>query len=77
MAARSWEQFDADLASGKSQRDRNYDLLISHDVNGDIPRIQAGRNAGVKVALCPPAIAKGAVFMGGKPDLRRAKRRTV
>lgn len=49
MAARSWEQFDYDLAHPKSKREKAYELLFAHGVNGEVPLRQARINAGLPV----------------------------
>lgn len=49
MVARSWEQFDYDLAHPKSKRDKLYDILCAHGVNGEVPLKQARLNAGLPI----------------------------
>ena len=74
MAARSWEQLDADLAAGRSQRDIDREILFGLMVAGNVP-IEKIKKAmpKVKITYCPPAIAKGATFMGGRPNIRAAQ----
>lgn len=62
MAARSWEQFDYDLAHPKSKREKAYDMLVAHGVNGEVPLRQARINAGL-----PTPVAND-----NKPANRRA-----
>ncbi|WP_041357866.1 hypothetical protein [Nitrobacter hamburgensis] len=49
MAARSWAQFDYDLAHPKSKREKAYDELCRFGVNGEVPLKQARINAGLDV----------------------------
>ena len=49
MAARSWEQFDYDLAHPKTTREKLYEILFAHGVNGEVPLRQARINAGLPV----------------------------
>lgn len=51
MAARSWEQFDYDLAHPKSKREKAYELLCAHGVNGEVALRQARINAGLSVPV--------------------------
>lgn len=49
MAARSWEQFDYDLAHPKTKREKTYEELCAFGVNGEVPLHQARINAGLPV----------------------------
>lgn len=51
MAARSWEQFDYDLAHPKSKREKLYEILCAHGLNGEVPLRQARVNAGLPVPV--------------------------
>jgi hypothetical protein len=49
LAARSWAEFDYDLAHPKSKREKAYELLCAHGVNGEVALRQARVNAGLPV----------------------------
>jgi hypothetical protein len=49
MAARSWEQFDYDLAHPKSSREKAYEELCAFGVNGEVPLRQARINADLPI----------------------------
>lgn len=50
MAARSWAQFDYDLAHPKSRREKSYEELCAFGVNGEVPFAHT-------LALVPPKSA--------------------
>ena len=51
MAARSWEQFDYDLAHPKTKREKAYEELCAFGVNGEVPLRQARINAALPVPV--------------------------
>lgn len=70
MAALSWEEFDAALAAGVVPVRENVAVLRKHGVDGSRTLEEiAAANPRIRITRCPPAIAKGAIFMGGKPTL--------
>lgn len=49
MAARSWEQFDYDLAHPKTKREKIYEEMFGLGIDGSVPLRQARTNAGLSV----------------------------
>ena len=70
MAARSWEQFDADLAAGRpSNRMERYEI-VTRDCDGTKSLEQAAAaNPGARVTRYSPGVAWKCTFLGGKPDV--------
>jgi hypothetical protein len=57
MAARSWEQFDYDLAHPKSKREKAYEMIIGKGIDGSVPLAQARKNVGLAVPANDNALA--------------------
>lgn len=69
MAARSWEQFDADLAGGRSPETRRYEI-VTRDCDGRKTLEQAAAaNPGARVTRYSPGVAWKVTWLGGKPDV--------
>lgn len=70
MAAMSWEEFDAALAAGAVPVRENVAVLRAHGIDGSRTLEEiAAENPRIRIMRCPPAIARGAQFMGGRPTL--------
>lgn len=70
MAAMSWDEYDKLLANPMAAQQRDRALLKSHGVDGSRTLEEiAAANPRIRITRCPPAIARGAMFMGGRPTL--------
>lgn len=70
MTARSWEQFDHDLAHPMALQQRDLGTLTALGVDGTRTLEQiAAANPHIRITRCPPGFARGVTFMGGKPSL--------
>lgn len=69
MAARSWEQFDADLAAGRpSNRAERYEI-VTRDCSGNKSLEQAAKaNPGARVTRYSPGVAWKVTWLGGEPN---------
>ncbi len=70
MAARSWEQFDADLAAGRNSNAPQRYAIVTRDCDGTKSLEQAAAaNPGARVTRYSPGVAWKVAWLGGKPDV--------